>query len=167
MNKALIILSFLVVSSSFSIAQSDDFKEKRVLREKKYYPNGQLMYYNKTTRRGLKNNNQITGMQIIRLREFYENGQIRLKEKKKIARIIEGPHLSEDRHVLKQKKEWRKYKKWNKEGKKTEKGKYGFNGSKKIIKYNYLNHRRVIITFNFEKNRDVMNKKGMINKPYK
>ena len=170
MNKTLIILlSFLFISLSGFTQRNkkNEFKERNVLRERQYYPNGNLKYYNKTIRKGIKPHLRILGKQNIKLKEYYSNGQIELKERKILPRIVENNHLHEERHILRQKTEWRKYKKWNMDGDKIEKGKYDFHGNKKVIKYNYLNHKKVIIKLDKELNKDIYIKKKPIYKSNK
>lgn len=139
-------------------------KEKKVLIDEGHYPDGTLEYRSKTIRKGLTSNKGIKGKQIIKLKEYYKNGQLELKEKKIIPRIVEDQHLSEDRHILKQKKEKRKYKMWDEDGKKIEKGKYDFRGRKRIVKYNHKGYKKVIIKFDPEIGRDVEVKKKPIYK---
>ena len=158
-------ISFVVTLSLNSFSQrksNDDFKEGNTIKEYGYYDSGTIKYYNKTRRVGLKPNNRIEGKQIVKLKEYYWTEQIEFKEKKKLPKIKDDEPLSDERHFMKQKRVWRKYKRWNWEGELTEKGKYNYRGGKRIVKYNFNNHKKVIIIYDKEHNMDVYIEK----KPY-
>ena len=160
----LTFILLLVFSYSISFAQ-DGYDVKKVLIEEGFYDSGELEYYSKTTRKGIdKSTGRIYGKQIIKLKEFYKNGQKELKEKKVLPRIVEEQHLVEDRHILQQKQKARKYKMWDKDGNLIEKGKINHRGRKRIIKYNYKGYKKTIITFDREVGRDVIEKKKPIYK---
>lgn len=160
-----IILFILITISSICYSQGFQNLTEKVNVEKGFYDSGELEYYSKTIRKGIdKHSGRIYGKQIIKLKEYYKNGQKELKEKKVLPRIVEEQHLVEDRHILKQKKIKRKYKMWNKDGDKLEKGRYTHRGNKKIIKYNYQGYKKVIITFDREVGRDIITKKKPIYK---
>lgn len=163
MKKILAIL--FVCLSIFVVAQSDDYENKKVIIDKRFYESGELEYYSKTIRKGIdKQTGRIYGKQIIKLKEYYKNGQKELKEKKVLPRIVEDQHLVEDRHILLQKQTARKYKQWDKDGKLLEKGKINHRGNKKIIKYRFQGYKKVIITFDREVGRDVYDKRKPIYK---
>ena len=155
----------LLLCNNFLSAQIGDFDTKKVIKEIGYYESGEVEYKSKTIRKGLdKSSGRIYGKQTIKLIEYFKNGEKELKEKKVIPRIVEKEHLTDERHILRQKKEFRKYKEWNKEGKKIEKGRYSQGGDKKVVKYNHLGHKKVIILFDKEEGRDVFIKKKPIYK---
>lgn len=158
------LLYIFLLCCAVSVVAQDREKQKRVLIDEGHYPDGTLEYRSKTIRKGLAANNEIKGKQIIKLKEYYKNGQLELREKKVIPRIVEVEHLGDDRHILRQKKEKRKYKMWDEDGKKIEKGKYDFRGRKRIVKYNHKGYKKVIIKFDPEIGRDVEIKKKPIYK---
>lgn len=141
-----------------SYAQMDVYKPKKVLIEKRYYENGQQEHRSKTKRKGLGKSNTISGKQVIKLTEYYHNGKKELKEKKKIPRVKDRTHLSDERHILEQKKVKRKYKMWDEEGNKLEKGKYSYRGKKRIVKYRHRGYKKIIVTFDSDKNMDMVKK---------
>lgn len=161
------ILTILIISivSTLGFSQrrsNDEFKEGNTIKEYGYYDSGTIKYYNKTRRVGLKPNNKIEGKQVVILKEYYWTEQIEFKEKKKLPKIKDKEPLSDERHLMKQRRVWRKYKKWNWEGEVTEKGKYNYRGGKRVVMYNFMDHKKVIIKYDKELNMDVYIKK----KPY-